>query len=316
MFRNNDRGWIGVDLGGATTKVAQLRRTSDRLILSASATSVGASTQVRGDQVRSAKVLAGDLRGSQAAAVLSMSSSTVEPAGEEQSNAVGVCASSWSAGEALEYALSTPAEEVEGVVDTLTSVGWDCEVVDGPPLAIARVLQLSPGYRPDRLLGAIDWGESAVTFVAAKQGVAVYARRLRCDGFASIRERVAKSLSLTPTEAEEALTSCPDDSGVHSGAHRFVEERLVDAVRPVLNELRRTLEHLGGKLKSPPPERLYLMGVGGTVACFPKLVSDALGAPAEPWTAANVDRTPGAESVPDCLLAQAIALSALAWESA
>lgn len=318
MLGTAKQGWIGVDLGERAIKVVQLHRSGDRLRLESAAVcprhAEGASTFV--DDLRSARALSEHLRGSHAAATLSMQASCLEPTDEETVIAAGHCADQWSAGPNSSYTLSVSTERIDAAVDGLARIGLNCEVIDGPPLAIARVLQLSPGYQPDKLLAALDWGESTATFLAAKGGQAIYVRQLKASGFSEVRERVGEALGLSPADAGRAIAR----HGVGRTPAAAPEARVVgDAMRttlrPLMDELRRTLEHLGGKLKSRGPERTYMMGVAGTVAGLPELLGEAIQQPVEAWTAAGVDRGPASGDAPDCLLAQAIALSALAWEA-
>lgn len=319
MFGRPKKGWIGVDLGEGAVKIAQLVRKGNRLSL---ANCAAAERSLAGEgpvaeRLRAASLLAEGLRGRQAAATLSMSSTKVQATDEDYLPADGETVASWSAGPNSNYTLSTASQTVDQAVETLGEYGWHCEVVDGPPLTIARVLQLSPGYEATKLLGAIDWGETTVTYVAAKGGQALYARVLRCKGIGSLRKNVAEALGLTLEEAEEAMLSCHSGrSDQTNGASKVLSSALRDAARPVLNELSRTKEHLEGKLKCRAPESVFLMGAAGTVPLLGPIVSSAVGVVCKPWTAAGLDRKAKADDLPDCLLAQAIGLSALAWETA
>jgi len=317
MLGQAKSGWIGVDIGERAIKVAQLRRDGDRLVLASTAVyRRHADSLSLSDDLLAAKTLSEGLRGARAAATLTMRDSLVEPVneGRPETRAEGRCVDGWEAGPVSAYTLSVPAERVEATVDGLSRVGLHCCLIDGPPLAIARVLRLTPGYRSDELIGALDWGETAVTFVAASGGQARYVRRLAGGGLAAVRDRVAEELGLGEADAEQAILRY----GARAADPPTPEARVVNevaraAVRPTIQDLKRSLEHLGGKLKCKGPERIVMLGAGAAAPGLAGIVSAATDRPAEEWRAAGVSRRSG--EAPDCLLAQAIALSALAWEA-
>ena len=314
MFGQPKRGWIGVDLGEGAIKFAQLRRVGDRVRLDSACVSRRSGSSLL-DDLRSAKALSPRLTGSRTAASLSMRDSLIEPTSEDQAIAEDHCSDSWQSGPESAYTLSTASEKVESSVDALARVGLQCEVIDGPPLALARILPLSPGYRPDAFLAALDWGETTATFVAATGGQAKYVRLIQDAGFSTIRREAAEHLGMSLTETERALSRFGLGDGLQATPEaRFINDALRNSTRPIFGQLRRTLEHLGGKLKTKPPERVFLMGSAGVVPGLPAALERALGIPCEPWTAPIVERDPSAQQAPDCLLAQAIALSALVWE--
>lgn len=313
MWRQPKRGWVGVDLGEGAIKVAQLCRADGRLRLEAACVSPRSADSLI-DDLRSAKALADGLSGSRTAATLSMLDSLVEPMSGEPTRSADRCVDGWDGGPQSAYALSTSTRRVESAIDQLARVGLQCGVIDGPPLALARALPLSPGYRHDALLGVIDWGEAATTFVAAQGGHAKYVRQIKDAGFASMRAEVAERLGLTARAAERALTRHGIGEGPDASPEaRTINDTLRTRIRPVIDELRRTLEHLGGKLRTKPPEKVFVLGYAALVPGLPAAVGRALNLPCEPWTAQHLDRSAAASDAPDCLLAQAIALSALAW---
>ena len=103
-------------------------------------------------------------------------------------------------------------------------------------------------------------------------------------------------------------TSRPD-----GGVAWSVAEALNHGVASTVQEIRRTLNHLGAKLKTRGPERLWGFGVGATPPGLMKKLGERLDIDAEPWRPEGVDFAQAADA-PPCLFGQAIALSALAWE--
>ena len=315
MFNRSRKGWIGVDLGDGSTKIAQLRRVRDRWELAAASAHVRSEATTLADHLKSARSATPGVRGDQAAALLSMRDCVVETADEEATVDAAHAVDQWDAGPGAGYAFRAPLAEVEAAVEGLGAAGIQCEVIDGLPLAVARALTLSPGYERGELLGALDLGESSVTFVAAKGGQAFYVRQLSCEAFAATRLRVAESLALSASEAAVAVTRYGVPSSDAPAEARIVGDTLRQAIRPVVQEMRRTYSHLGGRLKSKPPERLFLMGSGATTPGLAEAIGSDLGVEAASWRAAGLERSTDSDA-PDCLFGPAIALSALAWETA
>ena len=322
MIWKSTRGWIGVDVGARAIKVAQLTTDRGRLRLSAAAVSARSveanadSPRELADQFTTARALAQNLRGSRAAATLSMSACRVEPSSDDAPIATDQCAGRWTAGQGSDYTLSLQSRRVEDAVEGLSLAGWQCEALDGQPLAIARALQLSPDYQSRELLGALDLGAASATFIASTDGLARYVRRLNSGGMEEVCQSIAQSLSLPPKEVGKLLRRYGATASASDGGEtRVLHDALKDAVYPLVQELKRTLEHLSGKLRTPGPKRIFVFGEGGVAPGLPAQVGDALGLTVEPWRATALERDDDLVDLPDCLLGQAIALSALAWDS-
>lgn len=315
MLAKRRHGWIGVDIGDGAIKVAQLQRVRDRLQLASAAVVPCPENESipLAENLRSIRTVATRLRGEGAAAVLSMRHCQVDVTDEETPIEPDQCADAWEADQGASYTLRTPLAQVETAVEGLASARLQCEVIDGMPLAIARALRFSPGYERGALLGALDLGESNATFVAATDGRARYVRRLAIEGFGSIRRQIAEALALSGVETTTAVQRYGVVGSDAAPEAKLVSEAIRQAIRPTVQELRRTFSHLGGRLKSKPPERLLLMGMGATVPGLPEAIGEQLGATGEAWQAAGVERTTDG-STPDGLLGPAIALSALGWE--
>lgn len=313
MLAWNRNGWIGVDLGARAVKLAQLQRAGESLRLVSSSIVDRRSDSLANDAI-AARMLAAGLQGSRSAATLSMQACQLEPTDPDAPLAENRCGDEWQSESGGAYTLSYPADQVDATVEGLSKVGLQCEVIDGAPLAIARVLPLSSDYRPDELLGAIDWGETSVTFIAATGGQARYARRLGAGAFGDLRSRIQEELGLRHSEADRLLSRYDAEEKLTGDEDRLVRELLREAVRPLAQELKRTHEHLAGKLKTRPPQRCFLFGAGGAAPCLAPMLSSLTETRVEPWRAVGIERDASNPDVPDCLLAQAIALSALAWE--
>ncbi|MEN0109449.1 MAG: hypothetical protein AAF805_01885 [Planctomycetota bacterium] len=304
---------IGVDIGSAAIKVAQLSRRGDALSLSAAAICPRAGEDGGlAATLRAVRTLASGMRGVRVAAMLSMQACGLDATAESEDREADRTYGCWQTPGGEGYRVHASLRDVETVVEGCASAGLQCEVLDGAPLAIARATPLASGD-PDELVGALDWGERAVTFVASKRGEVLYARRLAGDGFDSARAAVSETLGLSPSESAAAIRRHGLDTG--SPAGRLVADAVRRSIRPTLTELSRTLNHLSAKLKTRGPERLVVLGGAATTPGVPEEIERRVELATAPWSADGLDRTADV-AAPDCLLGPAIALSALAWERA
>lgn len=323
MLTSNRNGWIGVDRGSGAVKIAYVRRTPGGGAAATAAVTPRWSEDDSGDveadrcrrEVDSARALLGERRMHQAAATASMSLCTLATTDDDTPTDKPVCQDSWLAGEKDRYTLSIDESEITTLCEGLRLSGLQCRVVDGAPLAIARALRLAPEGGVG-LVAGLDWGMASTTFVATRSGQAVYARKLKECGFGRVIAAVAESLGLSPGEAETLVQRHGVGQAASAGgAGATVADALQHAAAPLVAEVRRTLSHLGGKLKTKPPGRIWMFGAGATPPGLAGRLGRTLGLAAEPWRPADIEITATA-GAPACLFGPAIALSSLAWETA
>ncbi len=320
-------GWIGIDRGARALKLAQLRRVGRGLELSAMTITPrwkgAAGVTDQGEQCRheieTARTLGSKNRGHRAAAVTSMSLCTIAtddpPAGVAPT---GVCIDQWQAGPNSSYSLSLPEAEVNDLCYGLGKAGLQCCVVDGLPLALARALALAPGYQPDGLVAALDWGAASATLVVAQGGLAVYARKLKQGAFGSLLDSLGSTLELSENEAEKVAIRYGVLNGKQSESDlvaKSVSEALAQAAFPLVDEVQSTFSHLEGKLKTRRPERLWVFGMGATVPGLPEWIGSKCNVQSDAWYPEGIDCADSISEAPACLFGPAIALSALAWST-
>lgn len=322
MFGDPSSAWVGVDRGGRATKVVQLRRLGGRVV----ATSATITPRWSGDEggalseaqrcaheVKVCRALAAGWRGRRAAAVVSMSACRVAASTDDLPQGVEHSVGAWDAGPAGRYALSMPVAEVDTLCDGLAVAGLRCEVVDGAPLALARATQLAPDFRREELTGALDWGATSATLVATRGGAVVYTRQLVGVSFGETLDGVARELELSATDADRLVTRHGVvGDGAASSPSGLLSDALTRAAGPMVAELKRTLAHLGAKVKARGLDRLWVFGAGGTAPGLAAVLGQRVGVRAEPWRPAAIE-LPGDGAGQPCLFGPALALSALAW---
>jgi Tfp pilus assembly PilM family ATPase len=266
------KGWIGIDFGTRSVKLAQVERAASGLRLRAAIvlprplhdlespqiTSVEAYTEIS-----HALALNKHFFGHRAACALSMHWCHVKllniPTGtvHEQRSIVQrqLVTTGPNQEDASEFAFwpAVPrADDSQSEVDTVVAVtvdresaqqaghdlyrsGLACKALDGMPLALARAAHMTCDAAEDSIVAALDWGYSAATLCIVHDGRPLFVRKLRNCGFQRVLATIATALGLTCEEVESALLSSDaDPSGETSTACCRLQELVHDvAVAPL-----------------------------------------------------------------------------------
>ena len=315
MFLRSNAGWIGVDRGSTSVKAAQLRLVGDKLELSAAAItprwtdeSDSIANRCR-SECEALRALAPSLCGRRCAAVLSMRDCALESISKDDPRpGPSESYDFWDTDAENGYLIKTSSDSVESLCNGMGKAGFHCCVVDGAPTALARALSMSHGVKKGEIVGGLDLGANGAMLVVSQDGIARYAREVSEVGL----NQYAEALPLSRPEAErQILKHGVGASGESIGPYC---SRLEREVKPLLDELKKSLLHLRGKLRSRGPSKYFLFGVGALIPGIADQIAETLEASVEPWTAAGL-ASDSPEIPPQCLLGPAIALSALAWEA-
>jgi Tfp pilus assembly PilM family ATPase len=333
-------GWIGIDVGSACVKLAQLERTSDgfrfqnRWIIGERATVAATaveSLEEKFGELRQARTL---FRGRQSAAALSScfaplrSLQLPEASAEETRSMIyeefaaendfvePSEVDAWPIeggmpppGQVRWMATAVSRIEVERLARQFLCAGYHLHTLDVAAPALARALALSD---PETVapLAALDVGRTSAVFTIARQGVAGFCRVLRGCGYENLMQPLIDSAGLNPDECRQLLQArrsagAAGDSDVLaplSSLFAVSAERLAE-------ELRRTLQFIRQEYPSVMPERIRLFGGGGMMSDVAPLLERASGLPTHPWRLSG----DGPDGDQDPLFGVAAGLSALAW---
>jgi type IV pilus assembly protein PilM len=80
--------------------------------------------------------------------------------------------------------------------------GLACWAVDGTPLAIARAVTVVGGAATGRRVLAVDWGYSNITLCVVGDGRTLYSRRIHGCGFGLVLEAIMQVFDVTRDEAQ------------------------------------------------------------------------------------------------------------------
>ena len=228
-FASTPRGWIGVDIGSRSIKLTQVERRSDgyhfcnrwSVTRAEEPRTSGSNTacDLSDKHLRLAELRELFTRPECAAAV-SMSFQSLRsfelPAASADETRDMVCEELaaddgngdddsvfdyWSTSEASDEAakitaLRMPAKLAMAVAEDLTTAGYECQVLDGLPCALARAVTMTGG-KNDSPMVALDLGDSEFTFVLAANGKPLYTRVLRDGGLRTLIQPLQQSLNLS-----------------------------------------------------------------------------------------------------------------------
>ncbi len=347
-------GWIGVDVGISTVKIAQLARTKHGCRLAASAIvprhsplqlaeALPKEAVSARDELQAARSLQDGYRGRSVAAALPMSlcdlhrldrdlnrepnaqnvlRQTIETA--TQQSVEGLQCDYWSAPAtesqpAWSQALTIPISWTDQVCEDIAQVGWSCEAIDGQPMAIARALSMVHQGDPSKPIAGLDWGSGRATLCFLENRQPSYVRTLKLCGLGDLLDNLSKNLEITDVEAQRLL----EEHGIAGAANArstevsaLLTELLSEYLANLVQELERSVAHFQYVRRLPKPKHLYLLGGGAMINGLDAELTSRLNMKTRNWQLpSRNDQEQSVESRAECLLATAIALSALAWEA-
>ncbi|MCA9230677.1 MAG: pilus assembly protein PilM [Planctomycetales bacterium] len=356
MFGIKQTGWIGIDIGTATVKLAQLSRSNNKPRLTGLAmvprraawriAELAEQTLSSNDEICAAVSLHPGFQGKLAAITPPMAlckvhtldrTKTHDPSDERFVRAAIELATQRSADQ-LQFDTWDAEPEPEGraprranvltvathwadqFFDDLRLSGWSCQAIDGLPLALARAVAMVQPKDSTAPVAALDWGFAEATLCIVLAGNPVYVRSLKACGLNRLLDKLVESLDVTTEEAQRLL----HEQGVlgHSTSsptsiQELIEEIIADPLAQLISEYQRTVSHLQCQRRSIVPKRLVLFGGGATINGIAEQLTATLETKTTIWSPGQELAGPiNSTGLPGCLFGPAIALSALAWEKA
>ena len=237
-------GWIGVDVGTHTVKLAQTVRDGGRVRLHRAAV-IQRPTSWSGDdglaleqpitsypEIRAA-IECGDFAGRNAISALPMNACQLRslnvPPGSDQERRTIIAdelAEDWAElRNPMEFDFweTEPGKTEKGTdsfnVNVLATSrlwisqvwrdcrrsGLDCWAIDGLPLAMARTVGLAGGLAGGKRALVVDWGYSNTTLCIAGDDRPLYSRRIHDCAFGRVVDAIAKGLDVTLDEAQHLV---------------------------------------------------------------------------------------------------------------
>ena len=351
MFSRNNHGWIGVDIGASSLKLAQVVRQSGSLRLVEAAIVPRQDSrpitadlpQSSADEMQAALVSAPRCTGRSAAALLPVAACEFNTALEvdsSEANQVASIAEELATlgvdlhGRVFDYwpglppirgsrskqnkvnILSVNSSWSDRLTSDLVDSSLDCRKIDGLPFALVRAVA-EVDHSSSRCLAAIDWGSSGAMFVLIDNGQPIYVRKLKKNSFAEAKAKIEVELGLDLRESSDLLQSVDLSANRLPGdeVSAVVAELLAPSIDALTLEIERTLEYVQSAGQQFSPKKIYLLGGGATVGGIAPLLTERLRHQVEVWQLdAESEAMAQSRSLSTCQLGPAIALSALRWE--
>jgi Tfp pilus assembly PilM family ATPase len=343
------RGWIGIDFGATSVKLAQLVcdgsgvRMASRWSFphdgAARMSDAATASETLREQIAQLKPLRRLFLGSNCAAVLPMAlteyrwfeipkGSAAEQSrmtGEELAAELGVEPSElaydcWDcsleenpAAEVVPMAVTAvPRKTAQNLGNDLLSAGFECQVLDGAVCALARAVQLAGFKAAEDSVVAIDLSHTLPMVVLVRNGRPLFARPLRGVGLQSLLEPLESNLQLNRDECQQLLQHfglAPIGESPTLATAKTMQI-VAHPLQDLLNEIKRTVDYICQHFRRCAPRHVCLTGGGAAIKNLPEHIGQRLQMPTTPWTLEGCPPNAG-----DALYALAAGLSALAWEA-
>ncbi len=197
------------------------------------------------------------------------------------------------------------------VASDLLSAGFECSVIDAVPCALARAVTLCDPAAQQETVAALDFGHSTALLVVVHQGRPVFCRLLRGCGLQSLMQPLIDKLGITDEECRHLLLrfGIPAETA-GSPAARSTYQVMSHGLNHLAEELRRTLSYASQQLRLRP-NRIWMFGGGATIRNSAEFVSQQTQIASLPWRLSKGD---GPGNLTEPLFGAAAGLSLLAWE--
>lgn len=346
-LRQRDIGWIGMDIGAVSTKLAQLERTaegyrfaakwmigSDDHMPAADVTHAGRLERYLPELRQARRMFCAD------AAAASVSSSLMDlrlvslpnaPHEELQAMAAEeliadggtervINSAIWPVdveprhdGSIRLMAIGFDRDVADGLGRGLYSAGYDPRTLDVVPLAMARAVAMSNKRDDSAITAAIDLSFSQAMLAVTIGGMPTFCRTLRDCSLEMILRPLSERFGTSHRESRHIMmrSGVPDDFETADRNTDLVFPLLSPGLERLAEELGRTLAFIRHELPDHQPERACLFGGGALIKNLAPFLARRCGLPTETW---SLDMS--AKSDPtEPLFGIAAGLSAAAWEN-
>jgi hypothetical protein len=224
-----------------------------------------------------------------------------------------------SSGMVQHTVVSLPTTTASVITENLWELGYACQAIDGLPCIHARAACLAERGASADTLGVLDWGATTPMLTIVNRGRPVFTRVLRDCGLNAAVQSTAARIKFEADELHELLMASgkSNDFGPLASARsgeilRDLADRCVQRLEP---ELQRTLRFLRRQGKELVPGRLLLIGGGALLPNGDERLSEVLQTPTAIWRLPGGRKDEGRADLMQAVFASAIAVSTLGASS-
>jgi hypothetical protein len=338
--------WLGIDIGAAAIKLAQVARVRDHWtlhishLIPAGPRSIDRNGLDRGllfeifqeRLTRMARPSASDAACVLSAGLISLNTFELPPGSPEETQQMisaelaGLgdidpefgffenAGPAGSSGMTQHTVVSLPTTTAAAIAENLWHLGYACQAIDGVPCIHARAAMLADRSTAETI-AVLDWGATTPMLTIISRGRPVFTRILRDCGLNPAVKSTADRIRFEADELHELLMASgqslefgPMASARSSEILRDLADRSLQRLEP---ELQRTLRFLKRQGQDLVPSRLLLIGGGALLPNVAERLAEALQTPTSIWRLPG-GRTPeGRPDVMQAVFASAIAVSTL-----
>ena len=344
-------GWIGVDIGTCSLKLAQMERRGRQTILRSAAIIERASLVDTSPWIRSAPArVASELeRGLDKArfhgrdtactppiAICDIRNLSIPFESEKESRAAVASELSqihsvneenlhfdiWRSGvsrDVDEVSVLCMADRwTDSIVADHSEHGLTCRAIDGLPQALVRAAAMHPDYQRQQPLVLLDWGATTTTFCVALNDQPIFVRCLPKLGFLGYEEKIIQALGMSRRETRRIMSryGVPENTNDSSDeVTQTIAEIVGGDLQTFVEELTRTISYFKTQHTNLPLEHGLLFGAGAMLNNVNHWLGSKLKVDLQTWKL-QFEGPVEKSHWPIELLGPAIAASSLAWEAA
>jgi Tfp pilus assembly PilM family ATPase len=212
-------------------------------------------------------------------------------------------------------AVSIQKSEASHVASSLLRAGFECQIMDALPCAMARSTAMVVTDPETSTLG-VDLGYHQATLTLVKAGRPVLSRELRGLGVVALLDQIADAFELSRSDAQTLLfqpsgkanNDDPNKLAFSNPIHLYLSSFL----QVLASEIEKTIQFATRAYHFAVPSQLLIMGAGSRIAHLEHSLENRTGLPADFW---SIDQSHSlfAEKH-SSVYAVAAGLSTLAWE--
>ncbi|MBI86021.1 MAG: hypothetical protein CMJ81_22725 [Planctomycetaceae bacterium] len=205
------------------------------------------------------------------------------------------------------------------VVQDTAKLGLRCQVLDGPPMVLARAVKMMSSHNSSRPIAALDWGYRGTSLGFLLEGQPLYTRQINRCGYHHIVENVQRGLCVSLDQAQHllirhGLPELPPRDTANDQFQEMLSEMAAQTLHDLADEINRTLTYIDTQHPNLFPEEIVLFGGGASLKNVSDHLTKRVKLEIKPWNFSAQNREKSAwDAVSSPLLGAAIGLSSLAW---